>query len=104
MTGGEVDVIVSWVAASAGIAIVVVGWMREHLWPLERNRERAPQRKADESQARVNCGPRPRLGIDVAPIRRPAGVASGVHHHRPLVDEHLERVIDVIHDHGADAA
>lgn len=81
MTGGEVEIIVTWAATSAGISIVAVGWMREGLWPLKWNQPK--QRKADESQARVNCAPGPRLGIDVAPIRP------------PLVDE---RIVDVIHD------
>lgn len=87
MTGDQVQLLVSFGACGVAIPIIVVGWMREKGFGQGRPE---PQRKADESLARVNTAPRPRLGIDVYPVSCPV-----------RLEEPVERVCDVIQGRAA---
>lgn len=74
MSGGEIEIVVSFVACAVGIPIVVIGWIRDP-WGREIDR----QRRADELEARRACAP-----------SRPHVVAS------PIAPPLRERVCDVI--------
>jgi hypothetical protein len=86
MTGEQVQILAMFVGCAVAIPIVVVGWMRD---PMGRGVDR--QRKADESEARMNCAPQ-RPHVEAAPAVVPF-IGGGFRIGDAPVDE---RVVDVI--------
>lgn len=98
MSGGELQVLVTFIVCATVIPFLVIGWIRDP-WGKAVDK----QRKADESAARRQCAPRPRLGIDVSPIRPPtsAFIADDDDvYYEPTPLAVRERVVDVINEGG----